>query len=212
MCRLGVGNELLDTDVLTLQTLAQTVAHRAVAEHEVIGCGKHVAVGAHRYIHLAVVESVAQRLHRDDLLAVVGELHATHTAVEVVKVALRNLVAAVAQFILHIDVVGDRLTADKVARETCIGLRNADAEFLLDALLCRTDGATHRFGIYHTSGIHTVDRLRHDAADIYEAICLDRANGDYHICRTYVNCYNLLTFHRSVCFILIFNSLPNISL
>ena len=137
-----------------------------------------MSVCTHGNIHNLVVDGVAHSLHREYLLAVIGQLNATHTAVEVLNIALGNLVAAV---ILHIDIVCNLHAAHKIARETRIGLRNLDVELLLDALLGRPYGTTRKRDILYAASIDALDRLRYDALNVYAAIILNRTYGDNYI-------------------------------
>ena len=167
---LGIGDKLLDGDALTLKTLAQTITHRLIAEDEVIGGRQNVAIRAHRHIHLALIDLIAHRLHREYHLAVIGQLDTTHAAIQLIEITLRNLVAAIAELVLNVDMVGELHAADKVTRQTGIGLRDAHIEHRLYLLLGGSNSLTHHITILDMSCVDTRDRLRDDAASHHTII------------------------------------------
>ena len=175
----GVGHEILNSDVLLLEALVEALAHVAIREDEVVCSFEHMTIRAYRLVDNLVVDGVAYSLHVDDILAVVGELNAAHAAVEILKVAIGDLVAA--QLILDIYVVCHLHATHKVARETCIGLRNLDVELLLYALLDSPHSTSCSLAILNVSSVDARDGLRCYALDVYATIIFNRSHSDNHI-------------------------------
>lgn len=109
------------------------------------------------------------------------ELDTLHTTAQLIEVALGNLVATVAQLVLNIYMVGNLHRANKVARKTCVGLRDANIESLFDTLLSGSNSLTHLLAIVDMASRNTLHGLRYDATNIDSAIILNRTYGDNDI-------------------------------
>ena len=154
-----IWHHLLDCDVVALKAEAQTIAHNLIAEYEVIGCREHTSICANRHLNLALVNLVAQWLHREYNLLAIRELNALHTAIKLIDIALSNLVATIVKLILNIHQISDLHAADKVARESCVGLRYLHAKLCLDTLLSGDNSLANHLTILNTACINTVNRL-----------------------------------------------------
>ena len=167
--------------------------HRGLETEDEVERGRELlAERPHGILHLLIVvhHIVLGYAVHDGL--VVGRLHVAHAVEQRIDVLLIDTVLR----IVDKDVVHMPGTAHEVARNTGIGLGDADSQLLLGLRHGFADGAAHQFDILNLARIDPLDGFRHDAHHIEPLFGVLLADSHHDVRRTQIDGNGIiLSFH-----------------